>query len=95
MRTTLHSLESPAQVQLLRHRELDACIVRTVAGNVGEVDRILLLREKLVVALPEKHVLAAKGEIRTRELATDFCTAPHFDKDTPPPDDWSAGRIYS
>ncbi len=81
VRTTLHSLESPAQIRWLQQRELDACVVRTAAGHRDEVDRILLLREKLVVALPERHRLAANSEVRSSELAHEVFTAPQFEKD--------------
>jgi DNA-binding transcriptional LysR family regulator len=81
VRTTLHSLESPAQIRLLHQRELDACIVRTTAGHHDEVQRIRLLREKLVVALPAHHRLAAHCEVRASELADEVFTAPQFHKD--------------
>lgn len=82
VRTTLRTLESPAQIQALQQRELDACIVRTAAGHHDEFDRIMLLRERLVVALPERHVLADKNVVRATELAKETFTAPQFSKDT-------------
>jgi DNA-binding transcriptional LysR family regulator len=77
----LHSLESPAQIRWLQQRELDACVVRTASGPHDEVDRIRLLKEKLVVALPENHRLAGKEAIVASELANEAFTAPQFEKD--------------
>lgn len=81
VRTTLHSLESPTQIQKLQNRELDACIVRTSAGHRDEVVQIPLLREKLVIALPEKHRLHANDVVHASELAHEVFVAPQFDKD--------------
>lgn len=81
VRTTLHSLDSPAQIESLRLRKLDACIVRTAAGRRDEVDRIQLLQERLVVALPEGHALAGKTSAQATDLATETFIAPQFGKD--------------
>ncbi|OXI93488.1 LysR family transcriptional regulator [Burkholderia sp. AU33803] len=81
VRTGLHSLDSPAQIQRLHQRDLDACIVRTAAGNREEVDQILLLREKLVVALPQTHRLAGQEAIHAAQLADETFTAPQFERD--------------
>ncbi|MGU7783150.1 LysR substrate-binding domain-containing protein [Burkholderia sp. PU8-34] len=77
----LHLLDSPAQIQSLQQRELDACIVRTAAGHPDETDRIRLLSEKLVVALPAGHPLAARQALRAADLAHEKFTAPQFGKD--------------
>ncbi|WP_112187209.1 LysR substrate-binding domain-containing protein [Ralstonia sp. GX3-BWBA] len=79
--TNLHSLESPTQIQLLQQRVLDACIVRTAAGHRDEVEQIRMLREKLVVALPKTHRLAAAAAVHAKDLANEVFTAPQFHKD--------------
>ncbi|KWF24764.1 LysR substrate-binding domain-containing protein [Burkholderia pseudomultivorans] len=79
--TRLHLLDSPAQIRLLQQRDLDACIVRTHAGHRDETDRILLLRETLVVALPAGHPLAARESLRAADLANERFAAPQFGKE--------------
>jgi DNA-binding transcriptional LysR family regulator len=81
VRIRLHSLDSPEQLRWLMQRDLDACIVRTTVGHREDVERIPLLREKLVVALPREHRLSAKGELQASELANEVFTAPYFEND--------------
>lgn len=81
VRVTLQQLESPLQVQLLEQGKLDACIVRTVAGDPDAFDRLVILREQVVAALPSDHPLARQEKISARALAGETFITPQFQRD--------------
>ena len=81
VRVTLQQLESPLQIQLLEQGKLDACIVRSVAGDPDAFDRLVVLREEVVAALPSEHRLAREETVRARDLAGETFITPQFQRD--------------
>ena len=75
---SLSELESPEQIRLLLTGALDACVVRTVTGDPNAVETIHLLTERIVIALPTGHPLAARSTLGARELARESFIAPQF-----------------
>jgi DNA-binding transcriptional LysR family regulator len=75
---SLSELESPEQIRLLTAGSLDACIVRTVTGDLEAVDVLPLLTEPMVIALPSNHNLASKSALRARDLAGESFIVPQF-----------------
>ena len=74
----LQELESPLQVQLLEEGSLDACIVRTVAGDYDKVQRISLGSELTVIAVPAGHALLDHPGITLKDLAHERFIVPQF-----------------
>ena len=74
----LRELESPLQVQLLEEGKLDACIVRTVAGDYDKVQRLSLGSETTVIAVPTGHALLSKPDVTLQDLAGERFIVPQF-----------------
>ncbi|ANB72217.1 hypothetical protein AYM40_07445 [Paraburkholderia phytofirmans OLGA172] len=81
VRTSLHAMESPLQIQLLQDGKLDVCVVRTVAGDPEEFEQLCISREPMVVAMSSNHRLAAGVSVRAADLANETFVAPQFEKD--------------
>jgi DNA-binding transcriptional LysR family regulator len=75
---TLQELESPLQVQLLEEGKLDACIVRTVAGDQERVERISLGSEATVIAVAKDHPILSSTTITLKDLAKESFIVPQF-----------------
>lgn len=67
VRIALHNLTKAEQLQALRERRIAVGFNRLVPDEPGIVVRTVL-REPLVVALPETHALAARKRLRIRDL---------------------------
>ncbi|GGP25017.1 LysR substrate-binding domain-containing protein [Silvimonas amylolytica] len=81
VQVTLQELESPLQIQLLDQGQLDACIVRTVAGAPEAFDQLPLQQDTLLVALPHQHPLLAQTAVRASELMNERFITPQFQRD--------------
>ncbi|MBB5189408.1 DNA-binding transcriptional LysR family regulator [Silvimonas terrae] len=81
VRITLQELESPLQIQLLYQGKLDACIVRTVAGDPDLFDRVELLQDHLMIALPHDHLLACSPAVQARDLINETFITPQFQRE--------------
>lgn len=75
---TLQELESPLQVQLLEEGKLDACIVRTVAGDQEKVERVSLGSEATVIAVAKDHPILARPDITLKDLENESFIVPQF-----------------
>lgn len=63
----LHELTTAQQIQALHHKQVDVGIVRSAIVEPGlSVERIL--QESLVLALPEKHLLAVQTKVSLATL---------------------------
>lgn len=70
VKVILHELTTPEQTQGLHDEQIDVGFLRLpVFSNVLEVETVF--REPLVVALPEKHPLAANEDISLEALANE------------------------
>ncbi|WP_176079806.1 LysR substrate-binding domain-containing protein [Paraburkholderia tropica] len=81
VKTTLHPMESPAQLEALRNKKLDACLIRLAPDDDDDLERILLHGEKLLVALPEMHSLAQETVLAAGDLKHCKFAVPQFDGD--------------
>ena len=67
VRLELVEMRSPLQAEAIRSGRVE---VGLACGPVGEdgIEERVLARERFVLALPERHALAAKKRVRSREL---------------------------
>lgn len=63
----LHNMDKEAQLEALEHRTIDLAFNRVVGPQAGITNEVLLA-ERLFVAIPDDHPLAARTAVRLDEL---------------------------
>ena len=71
----IREMEPSDQVDALRHESIDVGIMAAKPRD-PELESILILREKLVVALPERHPAASRRRVDLKSLAGDTLILP-------------------
>jgi DNA-binding transcriptional LysR family regulator len=65
---TLRELATPEQIEALKARQLDLCLLRP-PGSIPGIQTMRVYRESLVLAVPTKHALAARPNASLGDLS--------------------------
>ena len=65
---TLRELATPEQIEALKARQLDLCLLRP-PGSIPGIQTMQVYRESLVLAVPTEHALAARPDASLGDLS--------------------------
>ena len=65
---TLRELTTPEQIVALKSRQVDFCLLRPPVSVAG-IQTMRVYRERLVLAVPAQHELAARAEVNVGDLS--------------------------
>ena len=65
---TLRELTTPEQIVALKSRQVDFCLLRPPVSIAG-IQTMRVYRERLVLAVPAQHELAARAEVNVSDLS--------------------------
>ncbi|WP_174908151.1 LysR family transcriptional regulator [Burkholderia diffusa] len=81
VRVEVIAMETPRQFEALTNGEIDVGIVRPRRQYPASIDAAVVHTERLLIAMAERHPLAARRELLARDLKGQPFISPQFDED--------------